>query len=276
VPRPLIFSDLDGTFLDEAYSPVLTGAEASRVFARYVVVWVSSRTADELLEVQRRIGHGGDAIGENGGVLVSHDREFARALGSPEPLGDAWVVTLAAPRDETAALVRRAFDRAGAAARTLDGIGVGDLARRSGYALRDAERALQRRTSVLLVDADPAEPKTAAALGALRRQGASVAHGGRWISVVQGSDKGSAIRAWVAAWRERDRAAPALVAGIGDADNDEPLLRAVGLPFVVRRPHRGHAPTLAAIEGARLLEREGTTGWLEMLEYLDAVAGDQR
>lgn len=271
---PLIFSDLDGTFLDETYRPALTGGEAAAVFARHAVVWVSSRTADELLEVQQRIGHHGDAIGENGGVLVSPDRGFAARFGLPEPLGEAWVVTLAAPREDTATRVKRAFDAAGGSARTLDDIGAAELARRSGYGIRDAERALRRRASVLLVDADLAEPATSAALAALRRQGAAVAHGGRWISVVQGADKGSTITAYVAASRAHGRDEPAVVAGIGDADNDEPMLRAVGLPFVVRRPHRGHAPALARIEGARLLEREGTAGWLEMLAYLDAAAED--
>jgi predicted mannosyl-3-phosphoglycerate phosphatase (HAD superfamily) len=235
---------------------------------------VSSRTADELLEVQRVVGHEGDAIGENGGVLVTPDRTFAAAFGEPEELNGAWVTRLAAPRETTAVRVRRAFEAAGGVLRTLEDLGPEELALRSGYALDDARRALSRRTSVLLVDADPASPSTRQALDALRRDGAAVAHGGRWISVVHGADKGTSARAYVAAWTARTARKPAAVAGIGDADNDEALLRAVGLPFVVRRVHRGHAPALSRIPGARLLEHEGTAGWLEMLEYLHAIAGE--
>lgn len=272
----LIFSDLDGTFLDADYTPVLEREAAREVFARHRVVWVSSRTADELLELQRSIAYSGDAIGENGGVFVTHDHSLASRMGEPDAIDSAWVVRLGAPFEQTDAKVRSAFAATGAPLTTLHDLGAAELARRSGYGVSDAERALRRRTSVLLVDSDMSDARVTAAFDALRRDGAAIAHGGKWVSVVQGADKGTAVRAYLAAWNRSGRPAPDVVAAIGDADNDEPLLKAVDLPFVVRRPHRGHAPALARIAGARLLEQYGPAGWLEMLEYLHAIAGERR
>ena len=265
--RGVIFSDLDGTFLDDAYTPVLAGADARREFARWHVVWVSSRTADEVYHLQQSLGHTGDAVGENGGVLILRDRAIAAALGAPEPFRDAWIVTRASPHAETLQLVRRAFASAGVTPQIVDDLTPDELARLSGYAKPDAERALRRRTTVLI--RHDTDSRFTAALDNLSKAGASVAHGGRWISIVLGADKGSAVRAWLDAQREPFR----IVAGIGNADNDESLLRAVGLPFVVRDAHHGYAASLAGIARARLLQRHGTQGWLEMLEQLDSLAG---
>ena len=263
--RGVIFSDLDGTFLDGAYTPVLAGADAQRIFSRWHVVWVSSRTADELCHFQQSIAHTGDAIGENGGVLLLHDRVIASALGPVEPFHDAWLVRLAKSRAQTLQLVQNVFADVGAALHVIDD--ASDLASASGYSLPHAERALRRRKSVLLRPS--ADPRFAAALALLRAAGAFVAHGGRWISIVVGADKGAAARAWLAAQPEPFP----IVAGIGNAGNDESLLREVDLPFVVRDAHHGHAPALASIVGVRLLQRQGTQGWLEMLELLDSLAG---
>lgn len=276
--RPLVFSDLDGTFLDSAYQPALDAPERADAFARHDVVWVSSRTADELLHLQQTLSHEGDAVGENGGVLVTRDTALASAAGpaSQEAPAGVFIVRLAAPVTETRSVVQRTFAARHAPLRTLDELSLDELAQRSAYTVDDAARAAKRRTSVMLVDADTRDPRVAAAIDDLRRAGMSASFGGRWISIVHGADKGSAVRSVIAARTQRDGRPPPVIAAIGDADNDEPMLRAVPLPFVVRRGEDGYAPALARIPGARLLQRDGTAGWAEMLSQLDALAGEPR
>jgi predicted mannosyl-3-phosphoglycerate phosphatase (HAD superfamily) len=272
----LVFSDLDGTFLDEAYRPALDGAAFARVTRHWRVVWVSSRTAEELLHLQSVLGHGEDAIGENGGVCLCETAERARALGHATPLGDRWMVRLAEPVAGTRTLVRDEFARCGAPLRTVDEFSPRELALRSGYSTADAARALARETSVLIADADLGSASVREALDALRAAGCSVTHGGHWISVVRGSDKGAAALAWLSAAERSHGSRFEIVAAIGNADNDESLLRAVPRAFVARAANGSYAPRLSAIPAATLLRAPGTAGWTEMIEILDAQREDPR
>lgn len=266
----VIFSDLDGTFLDDGYRPALDRDAFARVAQRWRVIWVSSRTAGELAQVQAQLGHREDAIGENGGICLCWTEARARALGMTEQRGDAWVARLAQPVEEVRGHVRSAFARFDAPLRTVDEMSSRELAERSGYSVADAERARARQTSVLIADADTSDPRVAQALDALRAAGCSVTHGGRWTSVIRGSDKGAAVRAWLAAVHGDGHAPVGTVAAIGNADNDEPLLRAVPRAFAVRAADGSYAERLASVPNVTRLARAGTAGWTEMLELLDA------
>jgi HAD superfamily hydrolase (TIGR01484 family) len=263
-PR-VLFSDLDGTFLDDEYRPVLGAATLADVARKWNLVWATSRTADEIVHLQSSIGHTGDAIGENGGIIVSRSRDTASAFGQARPVGDAWVACVASPVQITESMVAAAFRDADVPFRTITQFDPGELARRSRYSIEDAVRAQQRRASVLLADIDEHHASVERALAELRRGGCAVLEGGRWISVVHGADKASTARAWL---RARFGDVRAEVAAIGNAANDAPLLAMADRAFVVRNPVRGHLGALAGIPGARLLDAVGTAGWLEMMKVL--------
>lgn len=266
----IIFSDLDGTFLDASGAPALTPDDFARVLEHWRVVWVSSRTVDELLHFQRALGHEGDAIGEDGGVLVCREQAVALALGRAKPRGDAWVVERASPYQATLARVRRAFAEQGIDVTTMADLGSAELTKRVG-APEAAERALHRRASVLLANVDRDDLRARRALRALRAEGCAVANGGRWVSVVHGADKGTTARAWLKEWSAQHPVPGATVVAIGNADNDESLLRAADWAFVVRAPGGTYAARLAGITNAQLLSGAGNAGWAEMYERLESL-----
>ena len=266
----IIFSDLDGTFLDASGQPALTPGEFARVLEHWRVVWVSSRTVDELLHFQRALGHEGDAIGEDGGVLLCREQAVAAALGSEEAVGEAWVVERASPYQATLARVRRAFADQGIDATTMKDLGTAELTKRVGTP-DAAERALHRRASVLLANVDRDDLRARRALRALRADGCAVASGGRWVSVVHGADKGTTARAWLKEWSAQHPDHGTTIVAIGNADNDESLLRAANRAFVVRAPGGTYAARLAGINNAQLLSCAGNAGWAEMYGRLDSL-----
>lgn len=266
--RGIILSDVDGTFFDDAYQPAMHRAQFASVLERWRVIWVSSRTAAELLHLQAALGHRDDTIAENGGVIVSRDAAVSRALGAPTAFDGAWMIRVAAPRDETTALVRRVFADEGVAVRTFDDIDADQLARLSGYSRDDATRALKREASAVLIDAVVSEPGAARALTHLRDVGCTVSNGGRWISVVRGSNKGDAARAWLAATHAQHHGSAPTVVAIGNAENDAPLLAVADHRFVIASDDRRHHSALTAYPGARALQQPGTAGWREMIDHL--------
>jgi mannosyl-3-phosphoglycerate phosphatase len=266
--RGIILSDVDGTFIDDAYRPAMDRTQFASVLERWRVIWVSSRTADELLHLQAALGHTDDAIAENGGVIVSRDAVVAHELGAPAAVDGAWIVRVAAPRGEITALVRRVFAAEGVAVRTFDDVDADQLARLSGYSRDDATRARKREASAVVINAVSADAGTARAIAHLRGVGCDVTNGGRWISVVRGSNKGDAARAWLAAAHTRRHGKAPVVVAIGDAENDAPLLAVAQHRFVIARDERGHHPALAAYPGARMLQQPGVAGWREMIDHL--------
>jgi len=95
---------------------------------------------------------------------------------------------------------------------------------------------------------------------AARRRGLELSHGGRFLHLMGGSDKGLAVRTLLAAYRRAGRELRS--AGLGDAETDLPLLRAVERPIVVPRRDGAIDPALEArLRGAEHAEAPGPKGW---------------
>jgi HAD superfamily hydrolase (TIGR01484 family) len=259
----IILSDLDGTFLDESYCPVLTAPELASVVTRWRVIWVTSRTVDEIRWLQRSLEHRDDAIAENGGVCLTHSGHVARTLGNAQEINGAFVSVLGGAAQTTLALVDDAFASVGRGVRTFVNLSPIALAKRAKYEVPHAIRAQRRTASVVLVDVDMTDGAAQIALTQLCNHDCSVSSGSRWTTVVRGADKGSAALQWL---RAIDNTLP--IVAIGDGSNDQPLLSIADHPFVVRRPTGTHHPELANIPKAHLLTAKGTAGWQEMLDVL--------
>ena len=263
--RGIVLSDLDGTFLDDAYQPVLSAHEFAAVLARWRVIWVTSRTVLEIQSLQRSLRHHDDAIGENGGVCLTYSADVAARLGRSHQVGKARVSVLADDARATRDLVNSAFGSVGRSVLTFQDLAPTTLAKRARYGVQDAVRAQHRVSSVVLVDLDLADVATRDALEWLRAHGCSVASGGQWTTVLRGADKGQAASRWLQAI---DNRLP--VIAIGDGANDESLLGIADMAFVIRGSSGAHHPALAAVAKAHALEVQGPAGWQEMLDIIES------
>jgi mannosyl-3-phosphoglycerate phosphatase family protein len=145
---------------------------------------------------------------------------------------------------------------------------VEEIAQRCGFSREYAESAARREYDEPFVGAD------AISLGAVVKEaeaaGLRVVTGGRFHHLVGGTDKGRAIRAL----RELfDRGGtPVRAIGLGDSPNDEPMLRAVDVPVLVRRPDGRHADAFD-LPGLVIAPYAGPEGWREaVLGILGSLA----
>lgn len=265
----VIFSDVDGTLLDNRYQLDVPLPVLRQAFDQFCVVLVSSRTLAELFHLQEEIGCDGPCIAENGGIIADYTPLSGQSAWSWEAIGPGLMAVhqVAAPIGETIQLVRQLAAQYSVSITGLADLSVSECALRSGYSTADAARAVERRASVLL-DPEVAEQPGADALwSALQQHGCTILFGGRWISIVRGADKGRAARAYLRALASRGERVSYTV-GIGNESNDEALLRVVDRPFVIRNPGHGYAKRLANIPGATLLQQAGGAGWVEAFEAL--------
>ena len=226
-----IFSDVDGTFLDDHGELPFEAAELAAIIHDHTVVFCSSRTAGELRALQEQARWPGWAIGEDGAVLLG-------PTGERELLGEARAALLEA-------LEARGQSRA--------------LAVLQGAAPAPADRA----ASLLLPREVATAPQWADFRAAALSADLRCSPGGRWATLTHGADKGQA------ALTLSRRLGLEIDAGIGNDANDAGLLAVAARRFVIRNPD-GHHPQLAALPRVTLLNAPGPLGWKEMVRALQA------
>ncbi len=275
----LILSDVDGTLLSEEGLPV-TPAALRQGLSRLEKVWgapvqlglASSRTLRELTVLQRALGIPGPCIAEDGALWAVDSAAPVDAAehGGLEQHGRRQLMTrhIAA----TAETLRRHMLNSEPFAKA-------DTRQRPLAALRElgfrtpasARRALHARRHSVLVDPLAISQSELDHLRETSEQrGLQLRRGGRWFTLTSAGGKGPAL----CALRHHFTVdgVPPLIAAIGNEENDVSLLAEADLRFVIRNPHRGPHPALAALPGAIVLEAEGPGGWMQMLDRLTHYA----
>lgn len=276
--------------------------------ARVGLALASSRTIRELLVLQRALGQRGPCIGEDGAMLAldtSDQRsELSRARShalSREHSSNVIAAGLVAGARQmrvwriadSASMLRRELGEL-IAQHELDPRDSGamrELGFRSAAAVRRA--IVEREASILLDLANASDAKREGLLQGAAQVGAHVHCGGRWHTVTRGAGKGNALallralmstpdaprfaarnapRASARAGNQRAADGDDLViVGIGNEENDETLLQGADVRFAINNPGRGVHPRLARVDGVMPLASEGTRGFVEMLQRLEAV-----
>lgn len=294
----IIFSDIDGTFWDESYRHPFSEEFLKMVFSRYDVVFASSRTIPEMLAFQRSIGCRAPFIAENGGVVVFYADSYSENLHSENSHSEKHIDTdttvetiepLQPPRNYAITIsgeqlllvplgvnainvfpfVKFAMADAGVYAEHSRQMPTETLARIGSYDMEDAQRAQVRQFSVAISVEKLTTEQIQRLVSSLKRFYCRVSSGGKWMIVTREADKGIAVL-WYKEWLWQQHRTYRCEAGIGNEENDAPMLNAVDMPFIVRN-QSGYAPTLADIPNAYLLQSEGTFGWGEMITVLDAL-----
>ncbi len=251
-PFPILFTDFDGTFIDSEWSDVEARARLARAASVARVVFASSRTVTDLTKHFARWGWTGDCIAENGAEIAVRDAGLVGALGArelrPTPAGPYWVLGSGEPLEVVVAQLE-------------------ESAREAGVRLDGTVHETLRSSSLLLYRSKLSTIETGSLRAAVHRRGLNAADGGDWLSVWSGADKGQAALRYLDAMAAIGTET-GVVAAIGNAENDIPLLSCAGRRFVIRSPGFGHYPGLAEINGATLLTAEGAAGWDEALELL--------
>jgi mannosyl-3-phosphoglycerate phosphatase len=263
----IVFTDLDGTLLDyDTYS-----FEPARPMLKRlgemgaVLVLTSSKTEPEMRALREALS----------AVVPLDDAPFVVENGSvvclPAGTGaEPQRVVHGAPYADIRATLTGLRDTHG-----FDFVGFGDVdaagvAELTGLGLHEAALAKQRAGTEPLVWRD-----TDAAFARFEQQvrdaGLHVTRGGRFVHVMGHTDKGRAVPYLRARYQAQHPDRAWTTVGLGDSANDLPLLAAVDIAIVVRKPSGAWLP----FEGAGphyQTELPGPAGWAATLSVaLDAA-----
>jgi mannosyl-3-phosphoglycerate phosphatase len=251
--RLAVVTDLDGCLLDslsyswEAARPALDALRERRI----PLVLCSSKTRAEMAPLHAELGLDAPYVFENGGgIVIPPGAPWSRLVRrDARPL----LVRLGVPlRDLALALVLIARD-SGARLRGFSRLSTREVSDLTG--LPEAKAALAKRREhgepFVLESGDETALRRAA-----ERRGLRITRGGRFYHLTGPHDKGRAVR------QVLSLLSPSGSIGLGDAENDLSLLRAVERPILVPRPDGGVDAALAsAFPDAERAPLPGPAGW---------------
>lgn len=241
-PTLLVFTDLDGTLLDDAYR--FTGAEAALARLaeqRIPLVLATSKTRAELKPLSAQLPGVPGLIFENGAGITC-----------PGPSGPQ--TTLFGPGYAALLAILESLGSAAAPFEGFASLGPARVEGLTGLAPRAVTQAMAREASEPgLFHGD--EKALARFRAALAPHGLRAVHGGRFLHVMPKRDKVDGLRTLAALLAPE---APTLA--LGDGENDRAMLEAATVAVVMPRKD-GTRLALKRTEGVTIAPAPGPEGW---------------
>lgn len=302
----IIFSDLDGSLLDETtyqWDAALPALDAVRR-GSIPLVLASSKTRAEIVSLAYALGLTSDSglrdpliIENGGGLLLPHD-SAVELWPDGVSTRDGWLVALGTPvaalRDALVAIA----DECGVRVRGFSVMTDDEIAALTSLSTDAIAPARQREFDepfVLTEVRGPLDTETEryheavkCVQQAARGRGLQVTHGGRFLHLTGDVDKGRAA-ALVLRWYAKTGTAPVfdpwsswehpgrypktgavpVSAALGDSPNDLALLQLVDHPIIIPRPNGRPDPELTrALPHATVAPAPGPVGWNHAVQAL--------
>lgn len=268
-PFQILFTDLDGTLLEEstyAFEGALPGIRALQSH-RIPIVFCTSKTFAETIGLQESLGITDPFIVENGGAIYFRP-------GQVEPTGlevnarGTWNrVNLGVPYRALVAQLLALRELTGINLRGFSEMTAAEVAADCGLSLEAAMQSKQREFDEPFVLLDDRPEDLARIAQMAQGVGLSVSTGGRYHHLSGRSDKGRAVRLLCEFLRKRR--GPLRSVGLGDSPNDLPMLQAVDIPVLVQRPNGTYSTDLAEnLPRAIHAPAVGPEGWNAAVQAL--------
>lgn len=265
----LLFTDLDGTLLDHHSYRADTALPALQLLkqAGVPVIFCSSKTLEEQQFLQKQLGINAPFIAENGSAVCWHEEYFLTAHQPAKMHWEGYAVHPFSPYSRTE--ICAILEILGQKQPILGYSSISETALEESTGLSgDAlQRANHRLFTETLTRPSLAETSAANALKrSLARHRLTMTKGGRfWTVQASGVNKGTAVK-WLTRLYRQATGSKIPVVAIGDSPNDQPMLKAANMAFLVRN-HQGHWAEMDLKHLVRI-NQTGPEGFVEAVEQL--------
>jgi mannosyl-3-phosphoglycerate phosphatase len=271
----IVFSDLDGTLLDENYSFAAAQPALRKIMDSAIpLILCSSKTRKEIEHYRDEIGNRHPFISENGGGIFIPDGYFPDETilerFSPGIEPGYRVIRLGAPYRE----LRKALVELRAEGFPITGFGdltTAELAKQTGLSSREARLCKERDFDEPFLF-EGGEEEKARLFRAIRDRGLFTTQG-VYLHLLGENDKGKAVKILSEIFRARYGSLKTVA--LGDSPNDLPMLESVDIPLAVQRPDGRHHPALS-LPNLEKVKGIGPHGWnsamLALLARFGAVS----
>jgi mannosyl-3-phosphoglycerate phosphatase len=262
----LIFTDIDGTFLDLKTYEAALSLPALRKCERLMipVVFVSSKTRAEIERLRFEFQSDSAFVSENGcGIFLPKDTHN-RPKGA-KSMKNQWSISMGVPYQSLVKALADAAASAGVRIKGFNDLTEEELIKLTGLSPAAAILAKQREFDEPFCIENDSPAVRERLIREIEKQGFKYSMGGTFHHITGRCDKGDAIMRLKEFFEETY---PDIkFAAIGDAPNDLPMLRQVDYPFLVRKPDGSYVEEIV-FPGLTVTKGIGPAGFEEAVESL--------
>ncbi|MHC1578206.1 MAG: mannosyl-3-phosphoglycerate phosphatase [Dehalococcoidia bacterium] len=264
-PKPVIFTDMDGTLLDletYSYDRALPAIEHVRN-QEIPIVFCSAKTRAEQEIYRKELQINDPFIVENGGAIFITQGYFPFDFEYHKAKDGYQVIELGIPYHRIREVLAKIRDDTGVKFKGFGDMTTQEVASVTGLAFEAAQRAKAREyDETLSLEGTPDEIDRV--LHAIKNAGLNYTSGGRYYGVTGPNDKGKATQILTDLFHIK--LGQMETVAIGDSPNDLPMLSVVDIPVLVQKPGRiwedVDVPHLNRVEGI------GPEGWARAVEEI--------
>ena len=260
--KVIIFSDLDGTLLDHNTYSFDAATEALILIRERGIplLLCSSKTRAEIEVWRKRLDNNDPFISENGGAVFIPDAQILKENNTKCKEG-YHVIEFGIHYVELIKQFKNLKDTLGNKIKGFSEMEVDELIDLTGLSKADAVLAKKREYSEPFLfkgtndDYNKLEKTT-------KRMKLNLTKGGRFFCLVGDNDKGKAVNIISEMYKEKHPELKTIA--VGDSYNDLPMLKAVDIPVLVKKPNEEYE-RLNAFSNFLFASQVGPRGWNEAI-----------
>lgn len=259
--RMIVFTDLDGTFLNhDNYSFQESEKALEKINKKEIpLVFTTSKTKTEVELLQKKVGIKEPFIVENGAALFIPKNYQGFDFSFLKEFGEYFIFQLGVPYSKVVTFYNENKEEFGMLG--FSDMSIEDVVTHTGLSYESAKISKERGFTepILLED----ENKLESLVEKASLAGLKITKGGRFYHLIgEEQDKGKAVEKCVQLFQEiYDTKITSI--GLGDGQNDVPLLESVDVPIAIKN-HEGKYMEISLKE-IQKSSFKGAKGWSEMI-----------
>jgi len=259
-PKPIIFTDLDGTLLDqdtysfESAEPALRQIRLERI----PLVFSSSKTRTEIELYRKKLENDHPFISENGGAVFVPKHYFSFPFPYDRELEEYFVLELGTFYLQIIEVLKLIKKETGISIRGFSDLTEEELASLCGLSLEEAAFAKKREYDEPFIIED-GEDEVEIVKRKIEERGMNYVWGGKFHHILGKNDKGKAVEILKELYENEFFSV--LTIGIGDSLNDLPMLLVVDHPIFIKGGGSFSLGALSTIQGLTIAEGAGPQAW---------------
>jgi mannosyl-3-phosphoglycerate phosphatase len=266
VSKQILFTDLDGTLLDlDTYSFEASAPAVAKLQNEGIpVIFCSSKTKAEQEQLRSQLSVKDPFISENGSAIFIPTGYFKTVEITHERIGDYLVIKLGQSDDLILSTIAEYRSKFPFSYWGYQDLTLSEICEITGLNELAAQKAMDRDFSETLIKGNFDAIEFHHFKLAMELRGIGCVQGSKFVTIMgKYADKGRAVKLlqqlYATNWGNEVTSI-----GIGDSNNDLPMLEAVDRPFLVKKPsgkwHSTDLPQVTHIDGV------GAKGWYKVVE----------
>lgn len=260
-PKPVIFTDLDGTLLDRDTYSFEAAEPALRLIREKGIPLIlsSSKTRGEIESYRRRLGNHHPFISENGGGIFIPKGYFSFPFPYDKEGSEYFILELGTSYPTLVEVLETLRKESGVKIIGFSDLSDEEIGALTGLGLEESRLAKQREYDEPFI-MEGGEEEIEAVKKKIKERGFHYAWGGRFHHIFGRNDKGKAVQILKTLYENEYFSV--FTIGIGDSLNDLPMLLAVEEPIFLQREKK---QTPLKVPNLTLINGSGPRAWNEAI-----------